>query len=81
MAEGAAFGCVDGTVVVGLPTGGGSSGSPVVDLYSRSIFAVHSAGDGTFSYEAPLTPAKLCAIIAFLDNENALVCPPGTNPD
>jgi hypothetical protein len=79
MTEGAVAGCIDGTVVVGLPTGGGSSGSPLVDLYSRSVLAVHSAGDGARSYEAPLTPAKLCAIIAFLDGEQQLVCPPGHN--
>lgn len=79
MAEGPTGGCVDGTVIVGLPTGGGSSGSPVVDLYSRSIFAVHSAGNSQYSYEAPLTPAKICAIISFLDNEEKLVCPPGFN--
>lgn len=64
--------CYDGTLVSGVPTGAGSSGSPVVDQFSRAIFAVHSSGTSSHSFEAPLTEAKICAIIDFLQETTGI---------
>jgi hypothetical protein len=55
-------------IAAALPLGPGSSGSGVIDGFSRSIFAVHS--EYTYappvSYNAILTKSKICAIQAFI---------------
>ena len=44
---------------------------PVIDIYSRTVFAVHSqySLSPAGSYNAVLTHAKICAIWAFLDTD------------
>nr|WP_299498934.1 serine protease [uncultured Rhizobium sp.] len=74
-AEGQVGFCVQGMITTGLPLLPGSSGSGVLDEYSRAIFAVHSQYDSKMSYNAILTKAKICVIKAFLEETtDTLTC-------
>jgi V8-like Glu-specific endopeptidase len=70
-ADGPIVACVQGMVATTLPLLPGSSGSAVIDIYSRTVFAVHSqySLSPAGSYNAVLTHAKICAIWAFLDTD------------
>jgi hypothetical protein len=67
-ADGTMGDCVQGMITASLPLGPGSSGSAVIDGFSRSIFAVHSqySSQPPVSYDAILTRSKICAIQAFI---------------
>ena len=71
-ADGQTSGCVQGTVVTTLPLLPGSSGSAVIDRFSRAIFAVHSqySLSPPGSYDAVLTHAKICTIYEFVAGRN-----------
>jgi V8-like Glu-specific endopeptidase len=69
-ADGEVLGCVQGMAVTTLPLLPGSSGSAVIDRFSRSVVAVHSqySLNPAASYDAVLTHAKICAIAVFLSD-------------